>query len=101
MKLSEVLAKFEPGWADIKLEAADVKWTKDTLTACKIGGVWMVPRSGVSVVRVGEFKLRFEPPLAHEEYDPAAQEGEMVAIYAHARAAGFEFEDEIGYQDAD
>ena len=100
MKLSEVLAKYGE-WESIKLEAADVKWTKDTLMLLNIPGVWMVPRSGISIVRVSEFKLRFEPPLAHEEYDPKEQEGEMVAIYAHARAAGFEFEDEIGYQDAD
>lgn len=86
---------FVPGWEDIPVSKEDVEWTRRTIENVKIGGVWMVPRTAVMLNRVSETKLRFVKPMAHKDIDELDQQGEMLAIYAHAIEAGFEFEEDI------
>ena len=92
MKISDLLV---PGWEEIPMEQEYVEWTRETIQSVKIGGVWMVPRTGIMLTRVSKKKLQFVEPMAHPDIDPLDQKAEMLGIYAHAIAAGFEFEEEI------
>lgn len=62
-----------------------VEWTKTTIDMMKIGGCWMIPRSGVVVIRTGETTVLV---------DKSRQWGYEDLLEGYLEAAGFTIEED-------
>lgn len=74
----------------------EIEWTKNAVHTITIGGVWMIPRSGITFTRTDENTLALTDRMPHmpdmiitpdQLWDIQTEDFECVAL--RARAAGF------------
>lgn len=89
-----------------------VEWTANHLKTLNIGGVWCIPRSGITFARANEFELRLIDAMPFEALEPndeaegypktreeliAVQTTDFRQIAERAIAAGYLVTSEVSY----
>lgn len=84
-----------------KLRPEHIAWTRSTFGLVAVGGVWVIPRSGIMIRKLDPTRGCCFMCMPHDASMPcsadelrAIQDKDLEQIIAHAAAAGITIEDQ-------